>query len=359
MDIINFFGDFIAINLFIQGVFFSICLVSGLFMIASDQHMYFKGNEANNLNEYILQLNKFAQRYFDFITVDVISIFNGKTKNHTEGSIKTAFFGPNKIKLSRGSTVIFLLILILMVFVSGVLVNTIADKWMDLPLTYHYGLKKTWILEKDKLSYSDTDQYIKEEVFDVVYADIFQKSIGNSFEGSKIEFYYHAKHALLADNFWRNYLSTTQKLINLTQVFALSFFLLFSLTYLNFIINVYRQLKRDNKTYSLVILMGIFSTFLVIIILNSALHFPAALLSIFLIFPVIVQLVLFFSKRNIFISFTSLLVIYISFSGYWLSCKAWVNNEEEVAAKTYGAYRLINEDLRTKAVDELVKLNNQ
>lgn len=308
-------------------------------MLLSDQDSYFKKTE--NLHDYVTQdFTAFLNSYFKFITVNVPSFLSK----------------DNTFRLSFSLLFVFAFF-IMMVYINGVIINTLSDQWMDGSNAQHLGMKYYWAPEdarkanSDISRFDDTDNYIKVQMFYQVFGDV---PLDTAIHKSDIySFYYHAKHLLLSNDVWRNYINSTQSLINYTQVFALSFFTLLILVFINYWINSLRHHKYHVK----LLVAAIIISFTVIF----GLIYPISwiMLIFMLIGPILFAIYNLFFGKYFFPSFTSLMLIVAGMVGYLFCSMAWVNNEKEVVAKTYGVYRSFHPDLKTKTLSNIFETNEE
>jgi hypothetical protein len=206
------FGEAFSWDLFIEGAFFWFCALSGLLLLAYCHGAKFK--EGESLSDYLK--SNYPNLYYIFSIARGVRI----------------------IKTVSIITIIFVIMII-----TGILSLNLGDEFMDLGNNWHLGFKKIWVkngLESQQgytdlvgpdifkpanmknISWEDTDSRVKIKMFHKVFPSI--RGLSND---EIRQIYYHSKHKVLSDEYWRKYLNSTQTAINLTQVFSLSFMILF------------------------------------------------------------------------------------------------------------------------------------
>lgn len=376
MEIINYFSPTFSPEIFVQGFVFTICLTLGIFMILSDQRDYFSG--VDNFKSYRDKLSTLLRSYVSKIALQ--GFF--RTESTQQSSVAGTQF------VVALNVITLLGIFIMATFVSGTIIHSVSDKWMAAGNDHHLGLKQIWInpttheIEMQFINVGDslnrkiqTGDAIKINSFEKVFDDLKSQKFITLDDADAIdkrkkqikEIYFMARHEMLTDAVWRDYLSSSQNLINITESFALSFFILVWMCYLNLFINLFRDFyKSKNSTAALFIplLVLLAINLFVFLYINNSIwvfifysSFP--LLAQFIISGIAVK---YPGRANSFYSLTSVLLIYISLTGYYFSSLAWLQNTQDLTAKTFGVYRYINPDLKKTTRENAFKvfdINNE
>ncbi len=343
-----------SIDLFLQGTFLLLCLILGLVIIFKDNlQSYKKEKTVANLSEYIHEFFK-----------NLLSLINIGAKDQKIKSYKYLGLIP---------------IFIISAFIIGILGKGIADVWIDSKSKNHLYLKTTWgksVLMKDSEKLKLVDLEKEGESFkDIVRKKSFKKVFDKSPEKfDKLivqQIYYQSKHEILLQENYANYVRKSQSIAEYSRIFSLGFFFLMACGFLNLVIMIFRVIfyKKDeeetlvkegeNKEESIedykifsvpngviLIFLG-FSIVSIEVFINpyfksydlmSWEHFVVFLftyfgLLIFLFFP-------FKRFRELKFSFFIYSIIYlVSYSGYFLSSRIWLESENQVSRKTYGLYK--------------------
>ena len=213
----------------------------------------------------------------------------------------------------------------------GVTSNRLSDKWMDIPGIFHGGLKYLWlnplteaeVFEADWWL-SDTDNNIKIHEFKEILQDSLvvqnllnrcltescQRDVEKCKRDVKLNFYYSIKHKLLEISIWNQYLTGSQILINLSQVLSFSSWLILITS-----IGTRIYLGRENsyKKFSELIDKKV----------NANFRNYAGPIK---------------SQYDFLKNYTKWMII-VSLICYLSSSYSWLQNEEEICAKTYGAFK--------------------
>jgi hypothetical protein len=111
--------------------------------------------------------------------------------------------GSNPLLKSGG-----LVVLLVVVYYTGVLANTLSDAWIDSDY-WHLGLKIFW-----------DDKHKDDDIKNYVYGQIFK---GQPRMPDEVRaFYYDAKNRLWKDDIWRQYILYSQTMVNFARVFCLA-----------------------------------------------------------------------------------------------------------------------------------------
>lgn len=358
VEIISNFTSVFSMEVFLQGFTFTICLSLGMFLIITDQRVYFK--DVDSFGSYTTKLKGFVKHYLDKI------------------SLRSYFGIPNEASKGVEFIVIVRAVAIAVVFlfltiISGVIINTTSDKWMRLRNGYHLGLKDVWRnqdLKRTEDQYGiDTYEATKLKSFEKIFHDIgvkedkktapTEKNLSYSsarYFNEVNEFYYQAWHRLISDEKWVEYLMQTHNLVDLTESFSLSFFVLFSLAYVNFLINIFRDYIVKWRESSAAIFLPV-AFFVGYSLLSVFLTSSIWITYLFLGLPLVCQFVIAIRYHwvfppgshngiNSYYSLTSILIIYGSCICYLLSSLSYIQNNRLLTRKTFGVYRYVNEDLR-------------
>ncbi len=242
-------------------------------------------------------------------------------------------------------------------FTLGVLTSNVSDSFIDQSNYFHLGLKKLWAPNScAAFDYSDTDKYIKLQVFDNIFSPAFPVT-----EKEKLNFYYTSKHSILESKDWKEYLNYTQILVNLSQSFCFATWLLIitfssSLFFMFFM----KFMKEKKYRYSFefffigsIFVFGLFNFFSQIILPDLASEYLKYALFI-LLFITIGALVS--NKIRGTRTGTALIGLILSIFLYSLSGFAWKNAETESCSKTYGVMKFMNKELRSKDLEVIKKL---
>jgi len=188
--IINNIGTFFHWDIFLMGAFTLLMLVLGISILIYPLSVF----------------SCFIRRYITYIT---------------------------KLNFKEGS--IFVLLVAITIYFSGIMVNTLSDIWIDNSNYTHLQIaKRSWLEDKEV---EDTDEKIKKFSFVNVYNT-------KEYDEDEInDFYYHAKHTLINEEHnatWGDYILYSQVIINISRVWALVFYILVILMFLRFLITLYR-----------------------------------------------------------------------------------------------------------------------
>lgn len=121
------------------------------------------------------------------------------------------------------------------VYYVGIISNNFSDSWIDESGRKHLFLKPNWL----------SDDAIKVKYFGRIYRNELD-SLGVTVDAKDpdsadadtkdeiVDFYYYAKNKLWKDDVWKSYVLYSQKVINISRVWCLGFFLLLVLALLRF-----------------------------------------------------------------------------------------------------------------------------
>lgn len=281
-----------------------------------------------------------------------------------------------------GKTLSYSVAFLLLSFIAGVFAHTAGDIWMDANNASHLGNKILW-LDEDQLD--DVSYQLKIEAFDAAYRQELDsaRTIGPK---ERLRAYYYAKHELLTNEKFAPYLRESIHVVEYTQTFALSFFILYLFSFANFVgIQVRFQFKRKQKPaqglerfisilFRSLVALSILA--LIVGIIGQGNEFVEQ--QIFRSQRIIVMccalnLIPFWIWTHLWlrmkfeesrdatqceddsvISYTSLffkqyftfIFLYAGLLGYWAASTSWAEAESDRNKKTYGVYKNINESLR-------------
>ncbi len=350
-----------SLDIFLQGVFLLICLSIGLYLVFNDNLE--KLNSAESIKEISSNLHNIVERLFSTAS------FKGFVK------------GPKETLKLLGAIPIF----VIGSFILGILGHGIADDWIDSKSQNHLFLKPLWIsdlsLNNDDFNRVDLTE-IQIDTFSHYKKRIRFKSYLQVFNPDKTtnprvieQLYYHAKHELLKNEQYYNYVRKSQTLAEYSRIFVLGFFILFLCGLINMFIMIIRtvfiskeELFRKYKELlttkgmpmddgrfdipDLVILIFNLLSVLAIVLLvgpnfgnMSAYGFGMYLLLLLLcLFGCGTFLLNFSRKFRVYrFSFFIYSIFYVvSFLGYYGSAKMWVSSERTVVKKVFGLYKSIH-----------------
>lgn len=359
MSILNFFGETISWHIFLQGVFCCFILyISGWLVYLT--HF----SQPENPNESI---NNSKPPEGGLSSWETILKSRGTTKASFN---KISSLVNHMIQVK----VIYVPLIIALLFVVGIIVHSVSDRWMDAKNYHHLGLKSLWledyqiIREQDESCtdslniksqfLNNTDAVIKLKVFDQIFYN--HSSICPHI---KHQIFHNIKHELLLNKTWASYLGSTQTLINLSQGITFSIFILLLISLTNLILLLFKY-EYWITILAFIILSTIFAfsfssdkfsfiqgPFVFILILVSSANYlvkKAKDVSIGInkineehkikeknLIP----------ERNIMLT---VIFILLSTVTYYASACAWKINEEESCYKTLGVYKYEAKDLDYK-----------
>ncbi len=135
------------------------------------------------------------------------------------------------------SSITYILVLTVAIFAMGIFGRTSADHWMDKGNLDHLGNKYIWADSSEMLT---TSKKLRLNAFNQVYKQDFERQYVDSVIKPKFKHghYYFTKHRILhtsdLDSYKKDVLDTVS-IIEYSQVFALSFFILYVFAWLNLI----------------------------------------------------------------------------------------------------------------------------
>jgi hypothetical protein len=377
-SVINYFGEFLFWDIYVQGILATLVILIGTSLWLYTLGEYFDPSENIDIVQYMQ--NNYKGLY-DLITIGI------------------------KLKVAR--YISYFVISLTIIYNVGLHVSQSSDDFMDASNLDHLLLKQYWsdslkvnehFLTSNKfLDLSHTDERIKIEQFDRVFHiptkdtlaespdstdyKIFLESVFNDSKGIfRTDIYYFAKHSLLSDDKWRNYITYSQNLINISQVAAFSLFILFCMCLINFIFDFLRILKEifgrqrlDNIGVSesenrkitevsrnkliLYLLVSLFTVILYGIsgLFKLHLNWIIVFISLFLFFWLTCWI---FSVSTEWIgkrTRATLIISVFSLIGYFASSNSWLTNEKEICNKIYGVFKF-KENAKIVTADKEIKI---
>ena len=372
------------LDLFFQGAFLSLCLCFGLYIVFKDNLQNYK-----SVNSILKVSNGIG-----YLLKSVLETFNLFGKSETS----TASDNENSLNGVKGMLGILPMAIVL-TFIVGVMGYGVANKWIDSENINHLGLKPLWG-DKELLKMDSTLNVLKVNKSRYIYKDaqrllcyekVFRLGekdniMSKAKKGDRIELYYHAKHKIIEDKTFTQYIQKNQIISEYSRVFALGFIFVLVCSIINFLIMILRvafgDLERYEKSEAKVVMEeedklisipnGVFLIFNVLSVFAifffssinldviKVCNFKESLVLLILVFPCLTSL-LNVSKqfRKLKFSFFVYSIVYvISLGGYLYSCSVWLNSEKQVALKTYGVYlskELIENNRLLKIEEELIK----
>lgn len=351
-SIINLFEKTLSWDLFIQGFYTLNVLVFGFLFIS------YLINYQNSDNEISL---------FDFITesfknrLNKIFGVNGKPELGDE-SLNVV---DKIIKLSQFISISSIYIVVS--FILGVAINRVSDRFMDASDKVHLGFKKNWITKIENhcdSNLSGTDKFLKLKSFDKIYGDsiidlpfleeyirihgnVFHRKVDSSLRDHIVlQNYYYGKHKILENSNWKEYLIYSQNLVNLTQTFCFSSYLLiiFSLIglFFTFFTFVKKSLKKKRRLIELAPISIYLIGFLIFFILAPSNECSEYSLGYFIISSIVISFALVFRCVKGYLLRTSLTIFLFSVILYHVTAIAWIESEKEVNSKTYGIIKYLD-----------------
>lgn len=233
-----------------------------------------------------------------------------------------------------------IIIVLVVIYSTGVMVNTLSDDWIDQDDVWHpLFLKSLWfdksefeIKNESKKSCDNksenktknkskkncdcdkSDDLIKIKTFDDIYGE---KEL--QCPKDKINFYYHAKNKLWEHDIWREYIIYSQTIINISRVWCFSFFLLFIFASLRFLIRLIIW------THSKII-------WILFIIRRRKKKLAAGVGD---------------AKAEVKKCFFHFMIVVVALLGYLIGGKVWLSSEKEIDNKIFGAYSVITTENST------------
>jgi hypothetical protein len=358
-SIINYFQDHLVLSLLVQGCFVSVCISIGLYLnfksLIETLKTYNHIHAVNTLD----RISKKFRRSLDYLT---LTFFIKKTQ-----TLKKPGTAIEGITGHIATVIPFTVAMFILLLVSGILSNRIGDTLLDRSNRCHLGLKSlfltdtkySWKLDNQKFyAYRNTDSYLKIEQFNKIYPHA--DSINYS---KKTEIYYTIKHKLLENELWRDYLISTQSLINYSQVLLLSFTVLLYLLLLEFVIKITGRVHAAYKNGTISILQekkfltGMWSY----IVLGATANymFPDCDF-IWLMVPGLV-IIGYLELWSLGIKSMRLLTRIIGISAciclYYASGLSWKENEKEFDAKVYGVFKTSDSILFKKTIAPIYNID--
>lgn len=341
-----------SFDIFLQGLFLLLCIVSGLYIVFKDNLERFKN--VHSLSNFSKGLHK--------LTLQIVRMlsFQFNTKEQDRSVIR--YFGIIPLVIAAS-------------FMLGIIGFAIADEWVDSSATNHLSFNRLWAApftktqnklenynRSKRLSYKQLMRYD-------AFEQVFDKSVNSENSKDVEQLYYQAKHEVLKDKEYYNYIRKSQSLVEYSRIFALGFFFLFVCSLLNLVIMVIRVVVGDPRSDSdddINHENSQLSSFRKIVNVSNGVIFIFNLLSIcilsIIMYPetnntesnymsLLLQflpylgcgtfvLLIFHNFRRLRFSFFIYSIIYlIGFLGYFSSARLWMSNEGKVALKVYGIYR--------------------
>jgi|GEM_PF-4076550 len=358
--IINKFASFLSWDFFVQGAFMGLCLLVLFFIY--NRGLSYAADNTQNLNSipgYIWELLNF----FRLSNTRPISLNLPSSNTWRPPTNPEEKPGENNhlaiLFIFRNIT--FIVSNTILLFIIGLVSNSLSDWWMDMHPCKHAGLKYGWFWteENDRYTLFETDKRLKHQAFIWVFGDSATTLLGqivlkndkyshhlnlDNYENNDTSFkkvntsieniYYYAQHSLFTVPVWNDYVNYSQKIINLSQVFCFGFFILIigliSYPIYKFLLYICGKCSEEDKQKPT----------------NRNDTSSAKMIKIFFIIK-IEQLKL---KKTI-IWFLHLAIATV---GYYLSAYCWYANEDEGNLKTFGSFRVIvlNEEGNTRTNKE-------
>lgn len=360
-----------SLDIFLQGVFLLICLAIGLYLVFNDNLE--KLNSSESIEEISSNLHDIVKGLF------------------STASFKDFVKEPKEVLKLLG----VIPIVVVCSFILGILGHGVADEWIDSKSENHLFLKPLWISDLslknkafEQIDFTemkiDTFANYKKRIRYKSFIDVFNPSNKKTKARTIEQLYYHAKHELLKDENFYNYVRKSQTIAEYSRVFVLGFFILFLCGLVNMCIMVIRTLlmskiellkkykeflikkglSMDQGKFDLpdlvIIIFNLLSLLAILLLVGSnfgnmsAYGFYMYVLLIFLsLFGCFTFLLNFSRKFKIYrFSFFIYSIFYvISFLGYYGSAKMWVSSEKTVSKKVFGLYKSIH---ISPEIDEMI-----
>ena len=292
--------------------------------------------------------------------------------------------------------IISIVALAVLVFVMGIFGKTSSDHWMNKGNISHFGNKIMWA---NPTQIYETSSKIRESTFRAVYSQELDSTYLASISKENINrHYYFTKHEILHNpqnesrELYKFDVENTIAIIEYSQVFTLSFFILYVFSWLNLISIQVRSLfnkeaskeKWDLNFENILYRFCILFCFSIIIsgILNALGFIPDFLPGekrkwyFFAVnsIPVIVWVHLWIQSRKnnnganlfrnkaityrrLFIKhYYTIIFLYAGLIGYLVSSNSWIESERTKHLKIYGMYKNIDEEFSTKHNREMNEL---
>lgn len=348
-----------SFDIFLQGTFLSICLAVGLYLVFNDNLEKLRTSESvGKLSKNIHELTK-----------QIVAI----------ATLKKMFDSGNQ----TFKYLIIIPLTIVLSFILGILGYGIADEWIDSKTEAHVFLKPLWIsdlsltndyferidLQDAKIGvFRNYKKRIRYQSFLQVYDPKGHKPTARTIE----QLYFHAKHELIKDEKFYDYIRKSQTLVEYSRVFALGFFILFICGLVNLFIMVVRviftpkeelyekyknALPENGKKFKtkyldlpdmVIIIFNLISALAIWVLVGPHLqnmlryHWSVYILVVLLLFFGCFTFFLNLSGkfRTLRFSFFIYSIFYVvSFLGYFGAAKMWVSGEKIVSRKVFGVYK--------------------
>ncbi len=370
--VINYFSNSLNFSLLVQGAFFTICMSFVFLYLARKTEQCIKDFSANDTEVELTQR-------IAIIVTDTFAFFrnNVLNANASSSSDSKIFWYDQKNKSQKSvrgaisllSALLVAVVIVVSVFASGILVNRVADTALDLHPSWHLGLKQIWIksnysYEVDSAGYkiirhvnfvNETDNAIKIHYFNKIY-----KAAKYFSDETKLEIYYGAKHKVLDNDKWANYLIVSQTLINYSQVLVLTFLVSIYVLYFVLFVNVVGVVGREVKGKRIMAGVGFCTTAAIIIIVSFSIfifNIEWCCISVVpLCLPMLICIVQFcFGIKGSSRIPVNTVLIYLCTFLYVAAGSAWNSNEGEFDAKVLGVYKTITNNFYVNELDYLQK----
>jgi len=368
--VINYFEDYLYIHLIIQGIFFTICLVSGWCLLFNTALQYCKVFGYKKERKSLKKVKQVFHEIFSLISV-TLKITNAKKHKKKRFNLKN---GLNIISILPVVTITMILVLGF-----GIMANRLADTVMNAENSYHFGLKPIFIRStqineyqffnahkcltylpgerdyfkkindlqnasalqkcqnctciqfKEFNNYKNSDEFIKLNTFIQIFAKIPQ-----IWPYYNLGLYYDIKHKLLQNPVWASYLSATQTIINYSQVLVFSFLILLYIVLADFILRLFLAIQKRS------VLRGLCSVILftnLVLFVGALYFFQNYKFSVFLFpFFIILNLIIVYCMKLKFSKSKTVLLVFIMLL-YAAAGIAWEQNEKEFDSKVFGVFK--------------------
>jgi len=279
------------VDVFVQGTFLFLCLVTGLFFVFRDNVEDYKSPDkvnslSNSVSNFLIVLASLFQLNWNLksilskgkSTTQTIkeSVTTGSANNvsnstTTQGSTNAVATDQsndnNKVTKNddkeepKFNILSLLPLVVITIFIVGILGKGVANEWMDSDHRNHFYLKSLWaksILDQGKIKI-DSTKYVN-NFRELMRKRSFELIFDKSPDDPRIynQLFYNAKHEIMDVNrgkaasassnndIYSKYIKESQKLAEYSRVFALGFFFVMSCVFLNFWMMIVRFLWKDD-----------------------------------------------------------------------------------------------------------------
>lgn len=258
-------------DVFVQGTFLFLCLVTGLFFVFRDNLEDYKSVDkvkslSGSVSKFLVALASLFKLKLTFPT-----LFGKKNDATKSDTAKADTVNQNQDDASKDNkasakkepefNILSLLpLVVITIFIVGILGKGVANEWMDSDHKNHFYLKSLWaksILKKGEIKI-DNPLYIH-DFRELIRKTSFERVFDKKNVDSRIynQLFYNAKHEIMDvsrgaasggsknNHIYSKYVKESQKLAEYSRVFALGFFFVMTCAFLNFWMMMVRFCWKD------------------------------------------------------------------------------------------------------------------